>query len=87
MPQYIPLTPQELDAHISMASTIGKSGIYPSGEAHFFDLAQNAVDTTVAPNASIFDFNLLNSQFSNSTESYITDDFTIFNPYFHNHTF
>lgn len=84
MAQYQSLTKQELDAHVAMASTIGRSGIYPSGEAHFFDLSQNSIDTTVAPNTSIFEFNLLNSQFSNSTESYVIDDFTSFNPYIHN---
>jgi hypothetical protein len=84
MPQYTPITSVESNAHVSMAGVIGRSGIYPSGEAHFFDLAQNAVDITAASRASIFDFNLLNSQFSNATESYVIDDFTIFNPYIHN---
>ena len=84
MPAYTPLTPSELDAHINMVSAIGRSGIYPSGAAHFFDTAQNLVDTPSQSTNSIFDFNLLDSTFSNSVESYIIDDFTIFNPYIHN---
>jgi len=85
MPAYTPLTQTEIDANINMASATGRSGIYPSGAAHFFDTQQNFwVDIPSQPADSIFDFNLLNSPFSNSVESYIIDDFTIFNPYIHN---
>lgn len=84
---YTALTPGEQNAHITMASTVGYSGIYPSGTAHFFDPQQSALDNhdlTNSSNASIFEFTNLNSRFSNATESYIIDDFTIFNSYIHN---
>lgn len=84
---YTALTPGEQNAHITMASTVGYSGIYPSGTAHFFDSQQSALDNPTATNssnASIFEFTNLNSTFSNATESYIIDDFTVFNLYRHN---
>lgn len=46
---------------------------------------QNSQNNIVGFNTnSPFNFNLLNSDFSNATESYIIDDFTIFNQYIHN---
>jgi hypothetical protein len=87
MTQYLPLTPAAIDINATvMANEIGRSGIYPSGEAHFFDLQQNLIDAPALPASSIFDFNLLDSVFSNATESqqYVIDDFTIFNRYIHN---
>jgi hypothetical protein len=33
---------------------------------------------------SVFNFNGLSSNFSNATEDYVIDNFTIFNPYRHN---
>lgn len=85
--QYSALTLNERNANAGiMATEIGRSGIYPSGEAHFFDLQQNLIDTPALPASSIFDFNLLDSVFSNSTEmqQYVIDDFTVFNRYIHN---
>jgi hypothetical protein len=87
MTQYLPLAPTGIDVHATtMANEIGRSGIYPSGEAHFFDLQQNLIDNPAPSGLSVFDFNLLNSVFSNATESqqYVIDDFTVFNPYIHN---
>jgi hypothetical protein len=85
---YTTLTPEEQSSHLNMASIIGRSGIYPSGEAHFFDSSvQNATDniTNIVNNdKSIFQFNGLSNQFSNATTEYFIDDFTIFNPYRHN---
>lgn len=84
---YTALTPVEQNAHITMASTVGYSGIYPSGTAHFFDPQQSVLDNPTATNSSnvsIFEFTNLNSTFSNATESYIIDDFTVFNLYRHN---
>ena len=88
MTAYVPLTDTEKNAHLThMPVTVGRSGIYPSGEAHFFDSAiQNAVDV-VSENittTSIFQFNGLSTQFSNATVEYFIDDFTIFNVYRHN---
>ena len=86
MTAYTPLNTGEKNAHTFMVQSIGRSGIYPSGEAHFFDFAQNLTDlTTVLPQpTSIFNYNQLGSQLSNATESYVIDDFEVFNPYIHN---
>lgn len=87
MTAYVQLTDTEKNAHLNMASIVGRSGIYASGEAHFFDSnTQNAVDVAGGnnTNTSIFQFNGLSSQFSNATVEYFIDDFTIFNDYIHN---
>lgn len=85
MTAYQPLTSVEQDAHLTMASVVGRTGIYASGEAHFFDsIIQNATDSGPASGTSIFEFNQLSTQFSNATTEYFIDDFTIFNIYRHN---
>lgn len=45
---------------------------------------QNNENNVIGFDLSIFNFNQLNSNFSNATESYVIDDFAIFNPYRHN---
>lgn len=87
MTAYVQLTDTEKNAHLNMASIVGRSGIYASGEAHFFDSnTQNAVDAAGGNNTdtSIFQFNGLSSQFSNATVEYFIDNFTVFNVYRHN---
>ena len=87
MTAYVQLTDTEKNAHLNMASIVGRSGIYASGEAHFFDSTiQNAVDFAGGnnTNTSIFQFNGLSSQFSNATVEYFIDNFTVFNVYRHN---
>lgn len=85
MTAYQPLTSVEQDAHLTMASVVGRTGIYASGEAHFFDsVIQNATDSGPASGTSIFEFNQLSTQFSNATVEYVIDDFTVFNSYIHN---
>lgn len=85
MTAYVPLTDTEKNAHLNMASIVGRSGIYASGEAHFFDSGiQNEIDSGPASGTSIFEFNKLFTQFSNATTEYFIDDFTVFNTYRHN---
>ena len=85
MTQYISLNDTDKAFHLTeMPKTINRSGIYPSGEAHFFDVAQNLIDIPPLPSSSIFEFIALDSPFSNATESYVIDDFLVFNPYIHN---
>jgi|LakMenEpi12Oct12_1017442.scaffolds.fasta_scaffold01120_2 hypothetical protein len=85
MTQYTSLNNTDKAFHLTeMPKTINRSGIYPSGEAHFFDVAQNLIDIPPLPSSSIFEFIALDSPFSNATESYIIDDFLVFNPYIHN---
>jgi hypothetical protein len=83
---YTPISDVEKNVHITMSNTTGRSGIYPSGEAHFFDnQVQTYTDTVNNPNnTSIFQYNQLATQFSNATVGYFIDDFTVFNPYRHN---
>jgi hypothetical protein len=60
--------------------------VYPSGQPFHPRLDDIPEETPVpAVDTSIFEFNELDSPFSNATESYVIDDFTIFNPYIHNH--
>jgi hypothetical protein len=83
---YIPISEAEKDAHITMSTITGRSGIYPSGESHFFDnITQTGTDSVNNPNnTSIFQYSGLSTQFSNATVEYFIDDFTVFNPYRHN---
>jgi hypothetical protein len=72
-------------AHTDMATVVGHSGIYPSGEAHFFDINQKDSGVFLYSGISIFDFSGSNSSFSNGPLSryFSITDFKIFNPYIH----
>lgn len=83
---YVNLTFEESGkAHIDMAKIVGHSGIYPSGEAHFFDINQKDGGVFLYSGISIFDFSGSNSSFSNGPLSryFSITDFKIFNPYIH----
>jgi len=85
---YTPISDAEKDAHITMSTITGRSGIYPSGESHFFDNEQTGIDSVNNPNnTSIFQYNGLSTQFSSAIVEYFIDDFTVFNPYRHNNLY
>jgi hypothetical protein len=66
-----PPPPRPLSDVVMPTNTANNVGINPN----------NIIGHQITP---IFDFYLLNSDFSNATESYVIDDFTIFNRYIHN---
>jgi hypothetical protein len=60
--------------------------LYPNNIAHFTPQPPflPPIDSISPPNISIFAFNGLNSPYSNAVESFVIDDFAVFNVYIHN---